>query len=84
MADEPIPIGEALPGFTIRPLGKGWTPLEAYVLIKALDEDGDHSWSLRTTHRFNDEELLGALTVQVDLIRARLVRQWQPPPPPDQ
>ncbi|MBB4765611.1 hypothetical protein ACFQFC_15465 [Amorphoplanes digitatis] len=74
--DVRIPIGEALPGFALHPLEAGWTPLEAFVLIKCLDEDGGHSWSFRTTNPLNLEELLGALTVQVEVLRQKLVSQW--------
>ena len=71
-----IPIGDALPGFKLHPLEAAWTPLEAFVLIKCLDEDGDHSWSFRTTNPLNLEELLGALTVQVEVLRRKLASHW--------
>ncbi|MEV8506808.1 hypothetical protein AB0368_18630 [Actinoplanes sp. NPDC051475] len=74
--DVRIPIDEALPGFKLHPLEPGWTPLEAFVLVKCLDEDGDHSWSFRTTNPLNLEELLGALTVQVEVLRRKLVSHW--------
>ena len=44
---------------------------EAFVLLKVLDADGDTAWSYRTTNRLNREELLGALTVQVDVAGPR-------------
>lgn len=75
--DDRIPIGEALPGFMLHPLKSGWTPLEAFVLVKCLDDDGDHAWSFRTTNPLNLEELLGALTVQVELLQRKLVRSWE-------
>jgi hypothetical protein len=77
MADEErIPIADALPGFKIHPLEEGWTPLEAFVLVKALDKDGDHLWAFRTTSPLNLEELLGALMVQAALLRRKLVNDW--------
>jgi hypothetical protein len=39
------PTADVLPGFEIHALDDGWTPLEAFVLIKSLDESGDNSWS---------------------------------------
>jgi hypothetical protein len=72
------PIGEVLPRFVLYPLADGWTPLDAYVLVKSLDEEGCVSWASRSSEMLNDEELLGALTVQVDRLRRRLVRQWDP------
>jgi hypothetical protein len=44
---------------------------EAFVLLKVLDADGDTGWSYRTTNRLNREEMLGALTVQVDVAGPR-------------
>ena len=70
------PINEVLPGFSLHPLSEGWTPLQAFVLVKALDEAGEASWSFRTSETFNLEELLGALTVQVEVLRNKLLHQW--------
>jgi len=50
-SDGRLPIGEVLPGMGLHPLSDGWTPLEAFVLVKSLDERGQSSWSYRTTHR---------------------------------
>jgi hypothetical protein len=70
------PIDSVLPGFRLHPLDPGWTPLQAFVMIKALDENGESGWSFRTSESLNLEELLGALTVQVDLLRKRLLANW--------
>jgi hypothetical protein len=75
--EERIPLSDALPGFGIHPLEVEWTPLEAFVLVKCLDENGQSTWGYRTTHRPNREELLGALIVQVDLLRRELAAQWE-------
>jgi hypothetical protein len=75
-SDERVPIDEALPGFKLHPLDHGWTPLHAFVLVKALDEDGDSRWTFRTSEQLNLEELLGALTVQVDILRDKLMDAW--------
>jgi len=74
--DQKRPIGDVLPGFTLHPLDEGWTPLQAFVLVKSLDDEGDTAWSFRTSEPMNLEELLGALTVQVEVLRRKLVRQW--------
>jgi hypothetical protein len=71
------PIEEVLPGMQIHPLDPGWTPLEAFVLIKSLDESGDTAWAYRATHRPNREELLGDLIVQTDILRKELVEGWE-------
>lgn len=72
------PIGSVLNGFGIHPLEKGDTVLEAFILIKILDEQGNSSWSFRTTSEPNNEELLGALLVQVDVLRRSLTDAWFP------
>jgi hypothetical protein len=70
------PITQVLTGLDLHPLPEGWTPLEAFVLVKCLDEDGDATWSFRTTHRLNKEELLGALVVQTEVLRRKLADEW--------
>src|SRR5947208_15140090 len=76
--DEPrVPIADVLSGLEVHPLEPGWSALEAFVLVKALDEDGHTSWAYRTTHRLNREELLGALVVHVDVLRKELVDEWE-------
>ena len=68
--EEPQPIGRVLgDGFAIAALPDGWTALEGVVLIKCLDVDGTPSWAFRHTYGLNHEETIGALTVQLDLMR---------------
>ena len=70
------PVAEVLAGLEIHPLLDGAVPVEALVLVKFLDSCGHPTWALRTTNRLNDEELLGALSVQTELLRRQLVQQW--------
>ena len=70
------PIAEVVPGVEVHPLPAGWTPLEAIVVVKCLDETGQPTWCYRTTHRLNREELLGALVVHVDVLRKELRDEW--------
>ena len=74
--EQRVPIAEVLSGLEIHPLGEGFTPIEAFVLIKALDEDGSPTWAYRTRNRLNREELLGALIVQTDVLRRELRNEW--------
>jgi hypothetical protein len=74
--DARIPVGDALSNLRIDALPDDWTPTEAFLLIKSLDEDGDVTWSYRTTQDFSQEELLGALQVQVDRLRDTLLDDW--------
>jgi len=71
-----VAISEALAGLEIHPLEPGDTAIEAFVLIKMLDADGDTTWGYRTTNRLNREELLGALTVQVAVLKKELRDEW--------
>lgn len=75
-AEVRIPIAQALPGLEVHPLEPGATPIEAFMLVKLLDDDGDVSWAYRTTNRLNREELLGALTVHVALLTKELRDEW--------
>lgn len=71
-----VPVAEVLSGLEVHPLEEGDTPVEAFVLVKILDNQGHVSWSYRTTHRLNREELLGALMVQTDVLRKELRDEW--------
>jgi hypothetical protein len=77
MNEERLPIEQVLPGLSLHPLEPGWTPIEAFVLIKSLDEHGDSAWSYRTSATPNREELLGVLSVQVELLRRELVSEYE-------
>lgn len=74
--NERQPINDVLAGMELHPLEAGWTALEAFLLIKVLDDNGNPSWVYRTTHRLNREELLGALTVQIGLLERELLEEW--------
>lgn len=71
-----VPVTEVLTGLEVHPLDPGETAVEAFILLKFLDGDGQIRWAYRTTHRLNREELLGALTVQVDVLRKELRDEW--------
>ena len=78
MADEERrPIDEVLPGFKLHSLDDGWSPLQAFVLIKSFDEEGETVWAFRTSEEMNLEELLGALTVQAELLKRKLTHDWE-------
>jgi len=72
-----VPVTDVLRGLEVHPLEPGETAIEAFVLIKVLDAQGDISWSYRTTNRLNRQELLGALIVQIDVLRKELRDEWE-------
>ena len=71
------PIAEVLSGLDVHALEPGWTALEAFLLIKTLDAEGNTAWAYRTTHQLNREELLGALVVHTALLRRELLAEWE-------
>lgn len=75
MSKKRQPVGDVLDGMKIHPLDSGEKPEWAFILIKTASPDGQ-SWSFRTTAKPNMEELLGALEVQVGILRKKLVDQW--------
>jgi hypothetical protein len=74
--DRRVPIADVLTGLEIFPLEPGHTAIEAFVLVKSLDADGDVTWGYHTTNRLNREELLGALVVQVAVLKKELRDEW--------
>lgn len=80
VGDVRVPIGDVLRGMEIHPLVEGHTPIEAFLLIKVLDDEGDPTWAYRTTNRLNREELLGALSVHVAVLTKELREEWNDHP----
>ena len=74
--EQRVPVDQVLNGLEVHALEPGETALEAFILLKVLDQDGDVAWSYRTTNRLSREEPLGALTVQVDVLRKSLRDEW--------
>lgn len=74
--DQRVPIDQALAGLEVHPLEDGETAIEALVLVKTLDAQGETGWSYRTTNGLDREELLGALTVQVAVLTKELRDEW--------
>lgn len=55
------PIGDVLKGLEIRPLDDGYTPIDAAVIVKTIDPDGDVCWVTRYTSSPHTVEFIGAL-----------------------
>ena len=51
------------------PLPEAAVPIEAIVLIKAFDENGEVAWYQRLTDGLSDFEAVGALVVAADLVK---------------
>ena len=68
-------ISEVLPGLMLHPLDEGARPSFLFALIKYEDDEGS-GWVYRTSSAPNREELLGALSVQVELLKRELSEEW--------
>ena len=60
---------EALASLDLEALPDDVIPLEAIVLIKAFDENGEVAWYQRLTDGLSDFEAVGALVVAADLVK---------------
>ena len=70
------PIGDVLTGVQIREIPEKWAVVEAFVVLKCLDENGSPAWLMRATRGLADEELLGALLVHAEVVKAEIVSQY--------
>lgn len=57
-----VPASDLVTGIELVPLPDNYTPLEAVVLIKALDDEGNICWLTRYSKELHMIEALGALT----------------------
>ncbi len=71
-----IDIGVVLRGVQILPLPEAWTVVEAVCFVKCLGEDGFPRWALRRSDGINDQELLGVMTLQRELLVKELLSEW--------
>ena len=65
-------------------LPEKWSPIEAFVLVKCINDEGNASWVYRTTSDPNREELLGVLVVHTELLRREIVSEWEDEEPEDE
>jgi hypothetical protein len=74
-----LPVADVLGAeFRLLPLPDAWTALDGVVLVKCLDDEGRSGWAFRTTEGTNDEEIIGALTIQLELWKAKAVEDYLP------
>jgi hypothetical protein len=73
-----VPVGEVLAGLTTYALRESWTPLEAVLMIKCLDDAGEVRWAMRSTAGLNSEELLGAMILRTDMLRQDMLDAYEP------
>lgn len=59
-------------GLEVLPLPEHWTPLEAFVVVKALDADGREALVQRHTHDMTAWNAAGMLTAALEVQRVQL------------
>ena len=67
---------EQLKDMHVQPLGEGVMALDALVMIKVIDEDGDLAWVTRYTENLGIVEVLGALRLASVAQEATLANKW--------
>lgn len=76
LPDEPtevlVPIEEALPGMRLVNLPVGETWVGALILIKTRNREDSSTWSVRRTDGLSNEELLGMVSVQVEMLHEKI------------
>jgi hypothetical protein len=77
MSETSQPIGNVLRGLVIDPVPDGWTVVDALVVAKCLNAEGEPIWSLPFTEGLNSEELLGTLQIQVELLKRDIIEDWK-------
>ncbi|MCO1580893.1 MULTISPECIES: hypothetical protein [unclassified Crossiella] len=70
-------VGQVLRGLELFPLPDGWTPIEALAVVKCLDASGTPTWCTRRTAGINDEELLGTMVLQSELLKRDILSDWE-------
>jgi hypothetical protein len=77
---EPIASGkalyEAMEVVAIDGLPSGWIPMEVVCLLSCLDADGNGEWTVRHSPGLSSMELLGGLTIQLELLKHDVVASW--------
>jgi hypothetical protein len=70
-----VAVETVLPGLELHALPQGANWEHVFALIKFRDADGT-GWIFRTSGVPNREELLGALQIQVELLKQGLIDDW--------
>jgi hypothetical protein len=79
VADEDhTPIGEVLAGLDILVLPDGYMPIEAAVVVKTLDPDGDVAWLNRYTSGLTSIEAIGSLHAAILTLGHDIVQSYMP------
>ena len=74
-----LPLSEVFPDVQMAPLPDGCVTETVFVFSKARFDDGTTAWYWRSPGAgvTNQEELLGALIMQVEVLKAELLDSWE-------
>lgn len=72
-----LPIGEVFQGAYLSPLPDGCVVETMIVFTKLRLGDGESTWQWRSPGLTNREELLGALIMQVEMLKENLLESWE-------
>ena len=73
---ERYPIGDVFPGATLTALPDDCVVETLFVFSKLRFSDGTTAWQWRSPGITNQEELLGALIMQVETLKADMLDAW--------
>lgn len=76
---EQLPLSDVFPGVHMARLPDGCVTETVFIFSKARFEDGTTGWYWRSPGAgiTNHEELLGALIMQVEVLRTELLLSWE-------
>lgn len=74
---ERLPIGDVFPGVYLAPLPGNCVAETVFVFTRVRFDDGTTEWSWVSPGITNQEELLGALIMQVEMLKASLLESWE-------
>lgn len=74
---EQLPIGDVFPDVHLAPFPDNCVVETVFVFTKVRFEDGATAWSWLSPGITNQEELLGALIMQVETLKVSLLESWE-------
>lgn len=72
-----LPLNDVFPGARLAPLPEGCAAETVFVFVKVRWDDGTGQWLWRSPGITNQEELLGALIMQVEVLKEQLLESWE-------
>ena len=74
---EHVPIGDVFPGVRLAQLPTGCVAETVFVFTKVRFDDETTAWRWLSPGITNQEELLGALIMQVEMLKTQMLEYWE-------